>query len=80
MLVIFCDGILPKKAEDIVVQDEHPWNLLKSFEYSSASPWLLGHLGAEAIGCFSPNRGWSMSVGKDREGAADVVFPGWLRK
>ena len=64
---------IAKKAHDIVaVQDEH---LCETFEYSMASPCLLGHLGAERMkGCLSsPNRGWSMSVGKDREGAADVV-------
>ena len=60
------------KAHDIVaVQDEHLWELLK-IQWHRHAFW--GTWGLERMkGHLSPNRGWSMSVGKDREGAADVL-------
>lgn len=71
MLVISCDGILPKKPKTLAVQDEHLWKFLtiQGHRHAFGGTWGLERM----KGCLSPNRGWSMSVGKDREGAADVV-------
>lgn len=55
----------------MAVQDEHLWKLL-NIQWHRHAFW--GTWGLKRMkGCLSPNRGWSMSVGKDREGAADVV-------